>query len=149
MQILDINDKQYISDIKAEETIYIPLPQYLKDGKVLNVVDSKDNARTVKQNNSMHKYLAIVAKKLNDAGLDIKQVIKADVSWTTTSVKELMWRVIQIAMFSKKSTTSLKTDEVTQIHKIMDNHLVSRLGIEPTDFPSVESMIFEQNNKMN
>jgi len=149
MQILLLDKKPYITQEEEGETIYIPLSQYLKNDKVLNVVDSKDKARTIKQNNSLHSYCAKVAKKLNDGGLDIKQTIKADIPWSMTAVKDLMWRVIQVAMLNKKSTTSLKTNEVTQIHRVMDNHLVTKLEISPTDFPSWENQIIDEYLKNN
>ena len=48
------------------------------------------------QNNALHLWLEMVAKCLNDAGLDMRHTIREDVDmpWTQ-SLKEYLWRPLQ------------------------------------------------------
>ena len=104
----------------------------------------KADSRTIAQNASLHLYCNQVADALNDAGLDMKKVIKADVSWSMFSVKEYMWKSLQKAILGKESTTLLKKDEIDTIYHQMNRLLAEKFGIH-VPFPSVESMIFKQN----
>ncbi len=115
------------------------------------VKDKTDNARTVKQNASMHKYFAKVAFFLNDGGFSVQKVValfkKAEISWTMLGVKDVIWRNIQVALTKKESTTTLNTDELTKVYNHVDHYLSNNVGIEHIPFPSIDSMIFEQNYK--
>ena len=109
----------------------------LKDG-VYEVTINNMDYRTIRQNKALHAYYNLVAAALSSAGLDIKQVIKADVPWTPQSVKELMWRPIQKALLNKKSTTRLKRDEIDRVYDVVNRLLGERFGIH-IPFPSEES----------
>ena len=87
--------------------------------------------RTIQQNKAMHVYFTLVADALNDAGLDMKKVLKeeVDIPWTKSSVKEFMWRPIQMAMLNKKSTTELDTINPKNIYEVLDRHLSQKFGI--------------------
>lgn len=116
----------------------------LDSDKVYEVIEKKTDKRTIVQNSAMHKYFSLVAEALNDAGLDMKQVIKADVEWSMFSVKEYMWKAIQKAILGKESTTLLKKDEIDSVYLNMNRLTASKFGID-IPFPSIESMIFKQN----
>lgn len=104
------------------------------------VVDVKGERakRTFLQNKAIHKYCALLAEAFNDAGLDMLAVLtvkKVSVSWTMLSVKDVLWRPIQIAMFDKESTTQPETNEVSQVYEQLARHLSENLNVNQS-FPN-------------
>ena len=114
------------------------------------VDDKKREGRTSQQNKAMHLYFDLVAKALNDAGLEIEEVIKhskVDIPWTKDSVKELLWKTCQRSMLGKESTTELsKHDEIDRIWEVM-NRFLAKLGIEMVGFPSFEEAMHRLENQ--
>lgn len=98
--------------------------------------------RTIQQNKSIHLYLTLLSKELNEAGLDMKKVLKPSVSidWNIINTKEYLWRPIQEALNLKKSTTELDTKEVSQIWEHLNRHLSEKFGIY-VPFPSQEETL--------
>lgn len=95
--------------------------------------------RTGQQNRAMHLFFEMLAKNLNDAGLDMRKVLKPEISipWTKQSVKDQLWREIQQAMYSKRSTTDLlKQEEIDRIHEVLMRHLGEKFHVEYIPFPS-------------
>lgn len=135
----------YILEEKNDDIVMTPLDKE----RAYPLKDKTTNARTVKQNASMHKYFSLVSKSLNDGGFSIQAIValfkKAGISWTMLAVKEVIWRNIQIALTKKESTAKLNSDEVTVVYKHVDHYLTGTVGIESIDFPSIESMIFKEN----
>ena len=95
------------------------------------------SARTSQQNRAMHKNFSIIAEKLNDAGWDMRKLLKIlEIPWTVPSVKEYLWKSIQKAMFQKESTTELeKHVEIDKIHDVLMRELGKTCGIEYHPFP--------------
>ena len=95
--------------------------------------------RTSLQNRASHKDWLMIAEKLNDAGLDMRKVLKQEISipWTTESVKEFIVKPIMEVMYNKKSTTQLEknTDEIEKLHNVIMRELGEKFGIEYHDFP--------------
>lgn len=106
---------------------------------VNNKNDMTPSKRTLKQNKALHLYLTLLSKELNDAGLDMRQVLKptVDIPWTMENSKEYLWRPIQHALKLKKSTTELTTAEVSQVYDILNRHISEKFGIY-VPFPSIE-----------
>jgi len=105
----------------------------------------KYGQRTELQNRALHLYFQLVADALNDAGLDMRAVLKPniDIPWTGETVKEYMWRPIMKIQLRKDSTTELTTVDIDKVFDTLNRHLGEKLGIhEP--FPSVEEIIFRQ-----
>lgn len=98
--------------------------------------------RTITQNKAMHLYFTLLANSLNDAGLDMKKVLKPsiDINWTPEAVKEYLWKPIQDAMFQKDSTTKLNTKQVGQIYEVLNRHLGEKLEVH-IPFPTSEIQI--------
>ena len=86
-----------------------------------------NSKRTQDQNSAMHLYFAHVAQELNLAGFPIKATLahyKVDIDWDERSVKELIWRPIQQALLSVKSTTKLrKTQDIENVYEHINRFL--------------------------
>lgn len=94
--------------------------------------------RTTLQNKAIHLYCSLLSKAFNDAGLDMLTVlkVKSSTSWTMLSVKDVIWRSIQEAMFPEKtSTTQLETGEVSQVYQQIAKHLSENFNITQS-FPN-------------
>ena len=100
-----------------------------------------EKQRTTTQNKSLHLYFEHLANSLNEAGLDIQKTLRHDaqIPWSASTVKELIFRQIMTAQFGKKSTTELTTREVSEVFNTITRHLGEKFGLF-VDFPSVESM---------
>ena len=99
---------------------------------------TNQRVRTPTQNNCLHKWLGMVAETLNDAGLDMKTVIKPEVSipWSKTSAKEFLWRPIQEAYTGENSTTKPSTKEYPVIADTIARHLGSKFGVTLPAWPT-------------
>jgi len=105
------------------------LVEFLKDVE-------PERKRTESQNNALHLNFRIIAEKLNDAGLDMKKVLKADIPWTEKSVKKELWRPFMKSMYNKTSTRQLKKqEEIDNIHKVLMRELGKEFKVEYHDFP--------------
>lgn len=102
--------------------------------------EKKEQPRTKKQNDALHKYFEIVAEILNDAGLDMRAVLKPeiDIPWTTMNVKEFLWRPVQILQLRKESTTQLTTKEIDEVFETLNRHL-AKFGVHQP-FPSLKAI---------
>lgn len=83
----------------------------------------------------------MLADELNQAGLDQRKVLKPSVSipWTPEAAKEQLWRPIQEAMFSKRSTTELSKGEVGRVEEVLVRHLGERFGLQAPQWPHFEN----------
>lgn len=95
--------------------------------------------RTDQQNKAIHKYCDELAKAFNEAGLDMRKVLKPAIfiPWNKTSVKQHIWRPVQEAMVNKRSTTQLDTPEVSEVYEVLNRHLSQEFGLH-IPFPSRE-----------
>ena len=100
--------------------------------------------RTLQQNKSLHLYFEFVAQTLNDAGLDMRAVLKPNVEipWNKDTVKEHLWRPIQKLQLQKKSTTELEKRDIDKVYETMNRHLGYH-GVH-IPFPSLEGWIEAQ-----
>jgi len=95
-------------------------------------------SRTSDQNRALHLDCKLIAEKLNDAGLDMRRVLKPtyNIPWTTDSVKEHLFKPVMNAMFGHTSTTELqKFYEIDKIHDVLMRELGEKFGIESHEFP--------------
>jgi hypothetical protein len=100
--------------------------------------------RTTQQNRTLHSYFEMLAETLNEAGLDMKIVLKPEVqiSWTKENVKEYLWKPLQKALLQKESTTELeKQRDIDLIYDNLHRHLIYRFGdvAKFPPFPSLDS----------
>lgn len=84
--------------------------------------------RTRKQNASMHILFEEIARELNNAGIDMRVLVKnLQVSHTKESVKGI-WKAICEAKYGKKSTTELTSKEIDEVYDEF-NRLLAEHGI--------------------
>lgn len=102
-----------------------------------------EQQRTIQQNKALHLYFQMVAESLNEAGLDMRKVLKPaiDIPWSKESVKEFMWKPIQNIQLRKKSTTELTTKDIDIVFDTLNRHLGEKLGIH-IPFPSLDAIIY-------
>lgn len=102
----------------------------------LITIEKIKNTRTAQQNRALHLYFNMLATALNDAGLDQRKVLKpeVDMPWSCHSVKEFLWRPIQLAVTQKESTTKLERSEVNEIFRVLHLHMVQKLSVS-VEFP--------------
>ena len=97
-----------------------------------------DKKRTPIQNNSLHRYCELVATALNDAGLNIEEVLQhftMELDWDKNTVKDIIWRTAQKRMLRKISTTELnKHEDITRVWEAC-NRFLAKLGVESIPFP--------------
>ena len=120
--------------------------------KNFNVTDIKpySDLRTNNQNRSLHLWFTQVSDELNANGITAQQIFSQPVEhfWTPELVKE-MWRKIQRAMFGKKSTTKLKkTEQIDKIYDVFNKVISERAEIQCPPFPSIETMMLKDNEKI-
>lgn len=101
-----------------------------------------EKQRTIQQNRALHLYFTLVANALNEAGLDMRVVLKPGIAipWSAETVKEHLWRVIQKAQLQKESTTELSTADIDKVWLTLNTHLAEKFGIDQP-FPSVEEIM--------
>jgi len=108
------------------------------------VIEEEAKQRSLKQNAALHLYFEKVGETLNEAGLDMRKVLKPEINipWTKQTVKDFLWRPVQQIMVKKESTTELDRTEIDPIFDTVNRHL-SKFGIRQP-FPSVEAIFDAQ-----
>lgn len=95
--------------------------------------------RSLRQNSAIHKYLEMVAHELANQGQTIQSIVKkvnmVEITPTTQTIKEIIWRPIQEIVIGKKSSTELTTAEVNQVYDIISMFLSKNFEIY-LPFPS-------------
>lgn len=106
----------------------------------------EEKKRTAQQNRALHLYFTLIAKELNDAGLDVRRVMKPeiDIPWSPHMVKELLWKPVQVIFLGKRSTTELnKVKDIDELYEIFNRHLGEKFGefgVEHVPFPSLSEL---------
>ena len=102
-----------------------------------------EKPRTLTQNAALHVYFELLAEELNNAGLEMRKVLKpsVEIPWDQESVKSFLWKPIQFAQIQKDSTTDLTTAEVNKIYETLNRHLGDKLSVH-VDFPTSEPELY-------
>lgn len=125
------NEIKYWTTLKPENAM-LKIVEYLKTVKPFA-------QRTASQNNALHKDCDLIAEKLNDAGKDMRIVLKQSVNipWTVQTVKEYMYKPYLKALYHKDSTKELeKLGEIEKLHDVIMRELGEKHGIEYHPFPN-------------
>lgn len=108
----------------------------------------EEKRRTSAQNNALHLWYELLAKELNDKGIAMTTVLQKfilDTPATKYTVKELIWRPLQIALLGKTSTTELlKKEEIDQIYDSLVKFFAETMELEIPHFPSMEEVFFKE-----
>lgn len=118
----------------------------LKRKKKMTQEIIKNKQRTIAQNNALHLFFEQLAQVLNEEGLEMGTILSKfvlDIPATKSNIKEMIWKPIEQAMFEKKSTKELTTQEINQIYDVINKFFAER-GIAIPQFPSLESQSFEK-----
>lgn len=112
--------------------------------KELSITEKQPTKRSGAQNNALHKGFSLIADALNQAGLDMRAVLKPEVEipWDTHSVKEYLYKPIMRLKTGKESTTELEktSGEISEIWDIMMRFLGEHHHIDYIPFPSNDGM---------
>ena len=120
----------------------IELARRFKADKYI-VCSIEKQQRSLTQNKAMHLYFKMLAFELTAAGLDIKKTLKKDfdISWNEHSIKVLIWKPVQEAMFGTDSTTKLTREKVSQVYDIVHRHILNLTNGEVNvQFPSKDQL---------
>ncbi len=98
--------------------------------------------RTLTQNAALHVYFKLISDALNDAGLDMRRVLKpaVDIPWDPKTVKDFLWRPVMKAQLGMESTTKMSTVDIDKVFDTLNRHLGEKFGIQE-DFPSIETIM--------
>jgi hypothetical protein len=107
------------------------------ENQLFELVPINEKKRTLTQNKAMYTYFTLLADALNDAGYDMKKVLKenVDIPWTKDAVMEYLWRPIQKICCNKTSSTELSTSQPSEIYLILSRHISQKFGVN-VEWPS-------------
>ena len=89
---------------------------------------STGRQRTGKQRAALEVYCRLLAEELNNAGLDMRIVLKPEIEipWSQPTIKDKIWRPIQEAVIDKTSTTEADRKEYSKVFETLTRHLATR-----------------------
>src|SRR3990167_10868598 len=101
-----------------------------------------DNANlTRQQQNALHLFYELLSKEFQKEGITMTTVLSKfviDTPATKYTVKELMWKPLQLALTGKESTTKLlKKEEIDLVYESINKFTSENWGIH-IPFPSQE-----------
>lgn len=93
---------------------------------------------TRQQQNALHVWCRQVANVLDEAGLDMKQIVSVEIPVTEYLVKENLYKPVLEAMTGKLSTTEQDTVEPSQVAETLARHFAQKHGVVLPRWPSRE-----------
>lgn len=105
--------------------------------------------RTDQQNKALWLWMTILAKTLNEAGLEPRKVLKPtyNLQWTKEMIHDNIWIPIQEALYGTNSTTFLhKQEQIEKIHEIIMRELGEKHELEYIPFPVDMQKQYEKHN---
>ncbi len=99
--------------------------------------------RTIPQNNSLHRYCALLADALDAGGFDMREVIKVPIKPTKENVKAEMIKPVMRKLYpGLTSTTQLTTVQASELYEVVNRAIGQSLGLH-VPWPSEESREYE------
>lgn len=98
-----------------------------------------DKLRTQNQNSALWLFFTQLSETLNDAGLDMRVVLKPayKIPWTKENIHDHLWIPIQKAMYKTDSTKKLtKQKQIDKIHATIMRELGIKFHVEYLPFPN-------------
>jgi len=97
---------------------------------------------TRQQQKALHLFFTQLACELNREGKTMTMILNRfviEAPVTKNSIKELVWKPLQEAMYSKKSTTELlKKEEIDGIYDALNKFFAEELQVIVPPFPSLD-----------
>lgn len=127
------------SILKLSQAISFIDEQWRKDHFLEIKIVRRAKQRTDQQRKAIEVYCRELATALNDAGLDQRAVLAqmregVEIPWQQETVKDTLWRRIQVAILGKESTTKLNADEVSRVYDTLNRWTGSTFGVS-VQFP--------------
>jgi hypothetical protein len=93
---------------------------------------------TKKQRGALHVWCEMMAKNLNEAGLDMVKVLshKTEIPWSMITFKENVWKPTLKAMSDKDSTEDQNTVEPSDVYNVLARHFSQKMGLVVPPWPS-------------
>lgn len=103
---------------------------YKKD-RYLTVTWESGKKRSLKQNSALHVWCSALADTLNEKGLDMRKVIKADVDipWNKQSVKDYIFKPVLEAMTGAESSADAEKVDYIKVYETLNKHLSQKFGV--------------------
>ena len=123
--------KKYIQTREGAEQVAAMIAEW-ELGEFGICVEILAQKRTQKQNSAMHVYFELLAKALNDAGLEISMEYlgkACDVPWTKSSVKERLWLPIMETLTDHAHTADLDRIQVSQVYEVLTRFMTEKHGV--------------------
>lgn len=133
-----------VSERADIETVSKFLAEMLLSGRrPVATVEYAKKIRTLTQNRSLHLFLTQLAEGLNDAGLDMRVVLKpeVDIPWNKDTCKEYLWRPLQKVIAGEESTADCSTVDYTPIYDVLDRHMGQKHGFRIPDWPCIDTQM--------
>lgn len=126
-----------VNSDKSLEMFVKHMTELYKEKKYVTIKWKAGKTRTTAQNNALHVYCRLLGEALNDAGLDMKAVMKPthDIKWTTELVKEHLWKPMQKYVTDNESTSDASSEDYDLTHKHLSQILSEKFGVY-VPFPS-------------
>ena len=137
--------KAHINQLAGSYDGYVLVPV---DSACVNIVSKIDGFFEVDVSNAMlltrskaqqaaiEVYSRLLAKALNDAGLDMHTVLAhREIPWSQHTVKEEIWKKAQEPLLGISSTTQLAPNQVSQVYDVVNNFISTKFGVS-VPFPS-------------
>lgn len=128
------------SKIKAKLVQFLENGQYDLALSFVKQLETVDGNYSDAQRRGSWLYMTMRAEALNDAGLDVRKVMKPtfNIPWTKEMVHDLLWIPIQQTMFKSKTMRALKKLQVTKVHDVIERELSEKFGLDQIPFPNDE-----------
>jgi len=106
---------------------------YKRTGKV-SVSWKCEGVRTDQQRKAIEVFCRMLAGAFNAQCFDQRKVLAAmkdgtEIPWDQDSVKNSIWRQIQVAVLQKESTTKLAPAEVSRVYNVINKFTIERFNI--------------------
>lgn len=119
-----------VNNENSLELAITELREQFNEKKYVKVKLTSGQQRSLPQNSAAHLFFRNLSSALNDAGMEQKVFFKEGffVNWNSETVKENIWRPVQIAVCKEQSTTKPTRKQYLEIYEHI-NRLLSGKGI--------------------
>jgi hypothetical protein len=122
---------QWLVDHKDKLEFFVSFATLALENGDHHLYSIKPAGRTEKQNNAMHLWFRQIAEKLNAGGYHATHPFNSEVEvpFTEVLVKEMLYKPIIKAMYSKKSTVGLSGRELSEAAEVLVRWLAEHKGM--------------------